>query len=75
MFLLVTTTIRETTEIGKLTGRLWALGLAYGAAFWCLMLTKSTFGWLVDYDSPYPFRAFAMQHGGMTAWLECVCNV
>lgn len=67
--------IRHMTEIGKLTGRQWALGLAYGALFWYLMLIKSTFGWLVNYDSPYPFYPAEMQRGGMAAWLERVRNL
>ncbi|KAF7168502.1 hypothetical protein CNMCM6106_003669 [Aspergillus hiratsukae] len=66
--------IRHMTEIGKLTVRQWALGLAYGAAFWYFMLIKSTFGWLVNYDSPYPFYPAEMQRGGMAAWLERVRN-
>lgn len=62
--------IRYMTESGQLNGRQWALGLVYGVAFWYLMLIKSTFGWLVDYDSPYPFHPAEMQRGGMAAWLE-----
>ncbi|PWY65390.1 hypothetical protein BO83DRAFT_440244 [Aspergillus eucalypticola CBS 122712] len=66
--------IRYMTKSGQLDGRQWVLGLAYGAAFWYLMLIKSTFGWLVDYNSPYPFHPEEMQRGGMAAWLERVRN-
>ncbi|PYH40470.1 HXXEE domain-containing protein [Aspergillus saccharolyticus JOP 1030-1] len=66
--------IRYMTSSGQLTGRQWALGLAYGAAFWYLMLIKSTFGWLVDYNSPYPFYPNEMERGGMAAWIRRVRN-
>lgn len=67
--------IRHLTENGKLTAQQWALGVAYGALFWYLMLIKSTFGWLVDYDSPYPFYEAEMRRGGVASWLERVCNL
>ena len=64
--------IRAMTQSGQLTGRQWALGVAYGAAFLYLVLIKSTFGWLVDYDSPYPFYPAEMERGGMAAWIRSV---
>ncbi|KAL2022918.1 hypothetical protein VTK56DRAFT_4133 [Thermocarpiscus australiensis] len=67
--------IRYMMESGQLTGRQWALGLAYAAAVWYLLLIKSTFGWLVDHDSPYPFYPTEMERGGMAAWIRRVRNL
>ncbi|KAL4736665.1 hypothetical protein BDV11DRAFT_207406 [Aspergillus similis] len=60
---------------GELGGRQWALGIAYGAAFWYLLLIKSTFGWLVDFNSPYPFYPTEMERGGMAAWIRRVRGI
>ncbi|AEO69898.1 82d1acc7-0f16-4d25-83ee-7272e3959eef [Thermothielavioides terrestris] len=67
--------IRHVARSGQLTRRQWALGLAYAAAFWYLVLIKSTFGWLVDYDSPYPFYPAEMERGGVAAWIKRVRNL
>ncbi|KAL4801805.1 hypothetical protein BDV18DRAFT_148205 [Aspergillus unguis] len=67
--------IRHTTSTGQLTGQQWVLGIAYCFAFLYASLIKSTFGWLVDYNSPYPFSPAEMQRGGMLEWIMRVRNL
>ncbi|PYH40140.1 HXXEE domain-containing protein [Aspergillus saccharolyticus JOP 1030-1] len=56
--------IRYMQEKGLLTTRDWILG-SIGAVLvgWGLLL-KSTFGWLPDYDTAYPFTQAEMQRWG-----------
>lgn len=61
--------IKHTMDTGLLTGRDWILGIVYAVAFGYLLLVRSTFGWLVNYDSPYPFTAAEMSRGGVAARL------
>lgn len=61
--------LRHTSEIGVLTRGQLLMGLVYGVSFGYLVIAKSTFGWLVDENSPYPFTQSEMERGGVMTWL------
>lgn len=49
---------------GLLTPRDWLYGVLGTWAFSYLLLAKTTFGWLPDYNSPYPYTPAEMQRWG-----------
>jgi hypothetical protein len=56
--------IRYMQDHGLLTARDWILGLGSTFAIGYGLLLKSTFGWLPDHDTPYPFTPSEMQRLG-----------
>ncbi|KAJ5118720.1 hypothetical protein N7448_010428 [Penicillium atrosanguineum] len=56
--------IRHMQEIGMLTTRDWIFATLGAVAFGYGLLIKSTFGWLPDYETLYPFTQAEMQRWG-----------
>jgi hypothetical protein len=56
--------IRYMQENGLLSTRDWVLGVIGAGAVGYILLLKSTFGWLPDHNTPYPFTPHEMTRWG-----------
>ena len=62
--------IQHIRATGQLTGGQLVLGIIFGVLFTYLLLSKYTFTWAPDYNTPYPFTTAEMARGGVASWLS-----